>query len=229
MTTALLLLDLQNFFGTMLPYQKPCVNNIHQLIDHFRARGLPIILTQHGHEEEAFRKTAGERPPHTNQLIRKWGTAGLAVRDSKDWELIPSIAETVEEMQQGSSSGIEGEEIQQDSEPVANIWRPGKGEQGSTLVIAQKETYDAFIGTSLLKSFEDPEMQKVERIIVGGVMTDCCVETSARSCFNRGWETIIVSDAAASAGHEQHRRALVGFEFAFGEVLETEEVLQRVK
>lgn len=56
-----------------------------------------------------------------------------------------------------------------------------------------------------------------------------CVDTTARSCFNRGWETIIAGDAAASAGHEQHRRALVGFEFAFGEVLETEEVLERLK
>lgn len=56
-----------------------------------------------------------------------------------------------------------------------------------------------------------------------------CVDTTARSCFNRGWETIIASDAAASAGHEQHRRALVGFEFAFGEVLETDEILERLQ
>lgn len=56
-----------------------------------------------------------------------------------------------------------------------------------------------------------------------------CVDTTARSCFSRGWETIIASDAAASAGHEQHRRALVGFEFAFGDVLETDEILERLK
>lgn len=177
MSTALLVLDCQRFFESMLPIfntknpqKKPALTNIHRLIEHCRAQGYPIILTQHGHLQEAFESTASETPPNTNQLIRKWGTSGLAVRYSKDWEFVPSIDEVVKEMKQQASSGVEGEEVKDGDNPAANIWR--KNDDGSTLVVVQKETYDAFLGSSLLKVFEDPEMQKVQRIIVGGVMTD---------------------------------------------------------
>lgn len=171
MSTAILLLDLQNFFGSMLPSaKKGCLNNIHRLVKQGQKQGYPIILTQHGHLKEAFTETAQEVPPHTNQLIRKWGTAGVAVRYGKDWEFVPSLAEVVKEMQHQSASGPEGEEIKDGNNPAANIWRSNG--TGSTLVTVQKETYDAFLGSSLAKVFDDPEMQKVQRIILGGVMTD---------------------------------------------------------
>ena len=49
-----------------------------------------------------------------------------------------------------------------------------------------KNTYDAFINTNLTTLLEDGG---IERVVVCGVMTDCCCDTPARSVYNRGYET----------------------------------------
>lgn len=92
--------------------------------------------------------------------------------------------------------------------------------------VVAKNTYDAFINTALESELEKG---KVERVVVCGVMTDCCCDTTARSAFDRGYETWLVSDACGSANKMQHEAGLRGFGFAFGEVLTTEEVVKRLK
>ena len=91
--------------------------------------------------------------------------------------------------------------------------------------VVAKNTYDAFINTDL-----DDVLKRgsVERVVVCGVMTDCCCDTTARSAFNRGYETWLVQDACGSANKKQHEAGLRGFEFAFGEVLTTAEVMRRL-
>ncbi|KAI4218843.1 MAG: hypothetical protein L6R36_008719, partial [Xanthoria steineri] len=91
--------------------------------------------------------------------------------------------------------------------------------------IVHKNTYDAFLNTDLAALLE---AKKVERVVVCGVMTDCCCDTTARSAFNRGYETWLVKDACGTASKKQHEAGLNGFGYAFGEVLETEEVVARL-
>ena len=91
--------------------------------------------------------------------------------------------------------------------------------------VVGKNTYDAFINTDLGAMLKEKE---VERVIVCGVMTDCCCDTTARSAFNRGFETWLVEDACGSANKKQHEAGLRGFGFAFGEVIGTKEVLKRI-
>ncbi|KAL8899591.1 MAG: hypothetical protein Q9207_006113 [Kuettlingeria erythrocarpa] len=92
--------------------------------------------------------------------------------------------------------------------------------------IIGKNTYDAFINTNLADVLKE---EGTERLVVCGVMTDCCVDTTARSAFNRGFETWMVKDACGTATKKQHEAGLVGFGYAFGEVLETAEVLERLQ
>ncbi|KAI1074515.1 Isochorismatase-like protein [Whalleya microplaca] len=92
--------------------------------------------------------------------------------------------------------------------------------RGSTVVA--KNTYDAFINTNLGQVLEK---KAIDRVVVCGVMTDCCCDTTARSAFNRGYETWLVGDACGSANKTQHEAGLRGFGFAFGKVLTTEEVI----
>lgn len=92
--------------------------------------------------------------------------------------------------------------------------------------VVAKDTYDAFLNTDLS---DELEARSVERVVVCGVMTDCCCDTTARSAFNRGYETWLVRDACGSANMKQHEAGLRGFGFAFGEVLSTEEVRRRLK
>jgi nicotinamidase-related amidase len=60
-------------------------------------------------------------------------------------------------------------------------------------------------------------------------MTDCCCDTTGRAAFNRGFETWMVRDGTGSANKKQHEAGLRGFGFGFGEVLDTEEVLERLR
>ncbi|KAI9691133.1 MAG: hypothetical protein M1822_008753 [Bathelium mastoideum] len=181
MTTALLVVDMQNFFTSMTETSLP---NVLKLISHFRSHAQPIIFTQHGHSKEEL------TPPYRNQLVRKWGPDGSIAIGSADWELMPEI-----------------KKVYKADEVVA------------------KNTYDAFINTPLESKLRDAI--GVSRIVVCGVMTDCCCDTTGRAAFNRGFETLLVADACGSANETQHKAGLQAFRFAFGEVVDTKDILQR--
>ncbi|KAM7210527.1 Isochorismatase-like protein [Rhypophila decipiens] len=89
-------------------------------------------------------------------------------------------------------------------------------------VILPKNTYDAFVNTRL------EEVLKVhgnKRVVVCGVMTDCCCDTTARAAFNRGFETWLVKDTCGSVNETHHGRGLGAFGYAFGNVMSTREVM----
>ncbi|KAK0662821.1 Nicotinamidase 3 [Lasiodiplodia hormozganensis] len=175
--TALLVIDVQNFFT---PMTKQALPQITTLIHHFRAQRLPALFTQHGHPDADL---AG--PPYANQL--------------------PAVQALIDD--------LEADE------------REGRRERGWTAVV-QKNTYDAFVNTDLEERLRG---LGVERVVVCGVMTDCCVDTTARGAFDRGWETWVVEDACGSANRKQHEAGLRGFGFAFGDVVGTGDVLAEVK
>jgi nicotinamidase-related amidase len=93
--------------------------------------------------------------------------------------------------------------------------------------VVRKNTYDAFLNTnleSILKTEGD-----VKRIVICGVMTDCCCDTTARSAFNRGYETWMVGDACGSRDEEQHQAGLKAWEFGYGPVVSTKDVLEKIR
>jgi nicotinamidase-related amidase len=92
--------------------------------------------------------------------------------------------------------------------------------------IVRKNTYDAFLNTPLETILKQ---RKIERVVICGVMTDCCCDTTGRSAFNRGFETWMVSDATGSANQEQHMAGLKAFEFAFGKIITTTEVIKALE
>ncbi|KAF2192984.1 Isochorismatase hydrolase [Zopfia rhizophila CBS 207.26] len=91
--------------------------------------------------------------------------------------------------------------------------------------VIPKNTYDAFLNTGLEEKLSE---LGVQRVVICGVMTDCCCDTSGRSAFNRGFETWMVGDATGSASKRQHERGLAAWEFGYGEVISTEEVIKRL-
>lgn len=66
----------------------------------------------------------------------------------------------------------------------------------------------------------------VEVLVVVGMATDMCVETTARDAADRGFDVIVVEDATATFSERHHRAALSGIARVFGQVWSTNEVVE---
>ena len=89
--------------------------------------------------------------------------------------------------------------------------------------VFKKTTYDAFIGTDLEEYLKK---EKMEQVLVTGVLTHMCCETTARSAFCRGFEVYVPVDATASSCEERHLASLMAMADAVAVVLRTDEVLE---
>jgi nicotinamidase-related amidase len=89
-------------------------------------------------------------------------------------------------------------------------------------LVIDKNTSSAFNSTGiewLLRNLE------VDTLVLAGMATDMCVETTARDAADRGFNVIVVEDATATFFEHHHRAALSGFARVFGQVWDTEQVL----
>jgi nicotinamidase-related amidase len=96
--------------------------------------------------------------------------------------------------------------------------RPQDGER-----VIVKCRYSAFTGTTLdmvLRSLG------VEDLIIGGVMTNLCCETTARDAFNRDFNVFLLGDGTATVSQELHASTLKNISYGFGRVLAVAEALQ---
>jgi len=73
-------------------------------------------------------------------------------------------------------------------------------------IVIQKAQYDAFYNTLLEETLRG---RGVEQVIVTGLMTHLCCETTARSAFVRGFEVFFCADGTATYTKELHRSTLL--------------------
>lgn len=85
-----------------------------------------------------------------------------------------------------------------------------------------KSQYDAFFNTPLEKELRS---RGVTRVVVTGVMTHLCCETTARSAFIRGFGVFFVVDATATYNRRFHEAALLNLSHGFAVPVLTQEIL----
>jgi isochorismate hydrolase len=78
--------------------------------------------------------------------------------------------------------------------------------------IIEKPRYDAFFGTSLEERLR---ALRVEQVVVGGVMTHLCCETTARSAFMRGFQPFFLVDGTATYNRYFHVATLTNLSHGF--------------
>jgi len=72
--------------------------------------------------------------------------------------------------------------------------------------IMRKSQYDAFIESSLESWLGE---QGIKQVVIGGVMTHLCCETTARSAFGRGFEVFFLVDGTATYNQDYHQATLL--------------------
>lgn len=88
-----------------------------------------------------------------------------------------------------------------------------------------KRTIGAFYGTDLAGQLRE---RAVETVVMAGIATTMGVESTARAASDHGFEVVFASDAMSGMTTLEHEHALTVTLPRFGEVLTTDEVLQRL-
>lgn len=88
----------------------------------------------------------------------------------------------------------------------------------SSDLIIDKNRYSAFQGTDL-----DDWLGKngVEDLIISGVMTNLCCETTARDAFGHDYRVFFVADATATINEELHLATLKNLAYGFSYIIDT--------
>ena len=92
--------------------------------------------------------------------------------------------------------------------------------------LVQKTQYDAFYNTDL----EDLLRGKnVRQVVICGVMTHLCCETTARSAFVRGFEVFFTIDGTATYNQDFHLATLMNLSHGFATPVLVDVILAAVK
>lgn len=86
----------------------------------------------------------------------------------------------------------------------------------------RKETYDAFFGTALEAYLRQ---QDCTQVVVAGVLTHLCVETTVRSAFVRGFAPFVAMDACAANLEIFHQNSLLAMASGFAGILTVQEII----
>jgi isochorismate hydrolase len=79
-------------------------------------------------------------------------------------------------------------------------------------IVIEKNQYDAFYNTNLEKILQE---KNISQVIICGVMTNVCCETTARSAFVRGFEVFFTVDGTATYNEDHHMSTLMNLSYGF--------------
>jgi len=93
-------------------------------------------------------------------------------------------------------------------------------------IILRKNRYSAFIGTNLEKILKE---KKIETLVITGIMTHLCCETTARDAFMKDYDVYFIVDATATETESLHISSLRTLTDGFSIPMKTDEILQGFK
>jgi len=100
--------------------------------------------------------------------------------------------------------------------------RPKSGD----LVVKGKKGLDAFPGTNLERILVE---NGIETLVLGGFLTNCCVESTMRTACEKGFNVVTLTDCCATTSAEGHKAAVEGTFGMFSSPMESTEFLASIK
>ena len=89
-------------------------------------------------------------------------------------------------------------------------------------IVIRKHRYSAFIGTHFDNTLR---ARGIRTLILTGVATNVCVESTARDGFMLDYHIVIPSDLTAGVSEQVKQMSLYNINTFFGEVVESEHIL----
>lgn len=111
-----------------------------------------------------------------------------------------------------------GDKIEKDSEG----WQMIEGFDTVGRIVIDKNQYSAFHKTNLNEVLK---ANNIQDLIITGVMTNCCCETTAREAFMYGYRVFFINDATATFNEELHLATLKNLAFGFARVQNTQDLI----
>ena len=91
--------------------------------------------------------------------------------------------------------------------------------------VITKHRYSAFYNTDLEIVLR---CQQIEDLVISGVMTNLCCESTARDAYFRDFRIFFVADATGTAYEEMHTATLLNLAYGFAYVTTTENLLTQL-
>ncbi len=92
--------------------------------------------------------------------------------------------------------------------------------------VVEKHRYSAFFGTDLEIVLR---CLGIEDLVIAGIMTNMCVESTARDAYYRDFRVFIPADGTASVTEEMHRASLLNLAFGFAFVTEADGLISGLR
>jgi nicotinamidase-related amidase len=186
--TALVNVDMQNWFVSMAYHGVETLQRINRLADLCRAAGILVI--------------------HTRAVLRPDGS-NMGVMG----EMTPVVREGV------INEGTETAALHRDLVVAASD------------VLVEKPRFGAFHGSDLEVVLRS---RGIDSIIISGISTEACCDTTAREAHARDFRVLFLSDGTASAWHDRekaetvHQAALDVLGGLFAHVLTIDELIRNI-
>lgn len=163
-------------------------------------------------ESHAYVPSAMAILPGLQALVKAWMRRGLPV-------IYTRHINTAE-----NAAGMAGwwRELLSEENPLSAI---SPAFDTSTGEIILKSQYDAFYNTPLESRLR--ELMKTQ-VVICGVMTHLCCETTARAAFMRGFEVFFVVDGTATYNEGFHRASLLNLAHGFTTLTLTADLVEKV-
>jgi ureidoacrylate peracid hydrolase len=89
--------------------------------------------------------------------------------------------------------------------------------------VIEKHTYDAFSNPKLQEIFRE---RAIDTLVIVGVNTDICIDTTVRRAFTEGYNVLVPRDLVATMNVDGEKYFLDIFDKFFGDVVASSQVLE---
>lgn len=169
---------------------------------------------------------AQEIVPNVNRLasaVRQAGGKVVWLQNLAPWESEQSWS-VARQMYTPEKAKLRWEAMQRDAQGF-QLWPELEVREEDERVV--KRRYSAFIqGSSNIENVLSDN--GIDTLIVTGVATNVCCESTARDAMMLNYRSLMVSDACATATDAEHAATLGNFYLYFGDVQTTDEVIARL-